>query len=62
MGVAVPVLLVRKNPVAFCHIARVRDAVHAGTARQEEVLAQFTDKVDNEGVQSSLKEQEGDTS
>lgn len=41
MGTGIPVALVSKRPVKFCHIARVTAAAAAGTVTREEVLAQF---------------------
>jgi hypothetical protein len=41
MGIGIPVALVRKNPSAFCHLARMRAAVAAGAATEEDVAAQF---------------------
>lgn len=36
-----PVVIVRRDPFAACHLARMRDAVEHGTALAEEVMAQF---------------------
>jgi hypothetical protein len=41
MGTGIPVALVRKYPIAFCHYSRMRAAVAAGTASREDVEAQF---------------------
>jgi hypothetical protein len=41
MGIGVPVALVEKNPVAFCHLARTDAAVEAGALTREELTAQF---------------------
>jgi hypothetical protein len=39
MGIAVPVLLVSRKPVLFCHVSRAAAAVAAGTAEQDDVIA-----------------------
>jgi hypothetical protein len=49
MGIGIPVALVGKNPVTFCHLARMTKAVARGTARAQDVQAQFEGKVP-EGV------------
>jgi hypothetical protein len=41
MGIAVPVVLVQRNPPLFCHIRRMATAVVAGTVNEEDLLAQF---------------------
>jgi hypothetical protein len=45
MGIGIPVLLVDKNPVTFCHVARMENAVAHGTARYEDIAAQFGGKI-----------------
>lgn len=45
MGIGIPVLLVDKNPVTFCHVSRMEDAVRNGTARYEDIAAQFGGKI-----------------
>lgn len=41
MGVSVPVALVNKDPVAFCHTERIRKVVRSGKANADDILAQF---------------------
>lgn len=41
MGTGIPVALVDKVKVRFCHIARITAAVAAGTVSREDVLARF---------------------
>jgi hypothetical protein len=50
MGTGIPVVLVRRDPVAFCHTARMRDAVVYGTARRDDILTQFTNNAPPEGI------------
>jgi hypothetical protein len=38
MGIAVPVLLVSRKPVLFCHVSRAAAAVAAGTAEKDDIL------------------------
>lgn len=49
MGVAVPVVLVDRKHILFCHVLRMRDAVRYGTASRDDILAQFSNNVP-EGV------------
>jgi hypothetical protein len=44
MGIAVPVVLVQKNPPLFCHTRRIAAAVAAGTVNEEDLLAQFGER------------------
>jgi hypothetical protein len=41
MGVGIPVALVNRNPVEFCHLDRIAAGVAAGTASEEEVSGRF---------------------
>lgn len=41
-GIGVPVALVRRRPVEFCHIARMREAIDTGAVTEDEVVARFT--------------------
>lgn len=41
MGIGVPVALVNRSPVEFCHLTRIAAGVEAGTVTQEEVSARF---------------------
>ena len=45
MGIAIPVALMRKNPVTLCHFARMRDAVSSGAAVADDTVAQFGNNV-----------------
>ena len=45
MGIAIPVALMRKNPVTFCHFARMRDAVSSGAAVADDIVAMFGNNV-----------------
>ncbi len=45
MGIGMPVVMVRKEPVAFCHPERMREAVKLGLASQDDILAQFGNNV-----------------
>lgn len=41
MGIGIPVAIVRKYPLAFCHVARINRAVRDGSASEADVEAQF---------------------
>lgn len=41
MGMGIPVAIVRKNPLTFCHFSRMQDAVAEGLADRDDVIAQF---------------------
>ena len=41
-GIGIPVALVRRRPVEFCHIARMREAIDAGAVTEDEVVSRFT--------------------
>lgn len=45
MGIGVPVALVRKDPLAFCHTERMGAAVRYGTATADDIFAQFDNNV-----------------
>jgi hypothetical protein len=48
MGIGVPVALVRKDPVAFCHTERMGAAVRYGTATADDIFAQLDNNVPEE--------------
>jgi len=45
MGIGIPVALVDKQRVLFCHLLRMRDAVRYGSAAEDDILAQFGNNV-----------------
>lgn len=45
MGIGIPVAIVQKYPLMFCHLVRMQDAVKHGTAEADEVYAQFDNSV-----------------
>lgn len=59
MGIAVPVALVRKRPVTFCHLERMRAAVQAGNADPADIAAQFGEPALDNGTQLGNNAHEG---
>lgn len=44
MGIKIPVVLVSREPVMFCHLSRMAAAIARGTVRKEDVTARFGER------------------